>query len=866
MPGEERARAVLTLRDVLGVLQRAYCGSVGYEYMHINDGDKRSWLRDRIEAAAGAEPGDAYGRERRLAMLEKLVWATRFESFAAAEYPTAKRYSLAGGESLIPAMEEMFSRAASLGVESVVVGMAHRGRLNFMVNVAGVPLSQVFRELSTGGLFMPVEVEGSEEETYAGTGEFYVLAGASRDRPTRGGGAGRSSLHLSVLANPSHLESVLPVVAGKTRAKQFYSGDGGRTRNMAVVVHGDGGFSGQGVVYETLNLGALPGYTAGGTVHIVVNNRIAFTTEPGAGRSSRYCTDVAKGLGAPVFHVNGDDPEAVVHVCELAAEWRQAFHSDVVVDLICYRRAGHNELDDPTFTQPVLCEVIKKHPSSVEIYEKKLLGTGQVTSEDVQMIHGRVDRILNEELAKSKSDEHLMANKRDYHWLSAQWAGMKSPDQVSRVRDTGVKPDVLRRVGPAITALPESLKPHRAVKEMFEQRRRAVTAERGEGIDWGFAEALAFATLLLEGYHVRLSGQDVQRGTFCHRHAVVHDQETRGESYCPLHHVVPDQNPEQFTVCNSLLSEYAALGFEIGYSMENPNSLVLWEAQFGDFANLAQVMIDQFLSCAEAKWLRQSGLVLLLPHGYDGLGPEHSSAYLERFLQMSDDNPFVIPEMEPTLCKQIQECNWQVVNLTTPANYFHALRRQIHREFRKPLIVMAPKNLLRHKDFRSSLSEFDEIQDHPGLDDEEGSRFKRLIPDHHKQVEKGINRFILCSGQVYFQLDEGRKQSGRSDVAICRIEQLCPFPYDLVQRELKRYPNAEIVWCQEEPINRGAYSYIAPRLTTCLRALGRGSFEDIKYVGRAPSAAAATGFPSVHVQEQSELVKKALQVEPIKLP
>jgi len=465
MPGEERARAVLTLRDVLGVLQRAYCGSVGYEYMHIDDGDKRSWLRDRIEAAAGAEPGEAYGRERRLAMLEKLVWATRFESFAAAEYPTAKRYSLAGGESLIPAMEEMFSRAASLGVESVVVGMAHRGRLNFMVNVAGVPLSQVFRELSTGGLFMPVEVEGSEEETYAGTGEFYVLAGASRDRPTRGGGAGRSSLHLSVLANPSHLESVLPVVAGKTRAKQFYSGDGGRTRNMAVVVHGDGGFSGQGVVYETLNLSALPDYTAGGTVHIVVNNQIAYTTEPSAGRSSRYCTDVAKALGAPVFHVNGDDPEAVVRVCELAAEWRQAFHSDVVVDLICYRGGGHNELDDPTFTQPVLCEVpyrtchamrdlnpsnliynacwfilflqvIKNHPSSLEIYEKKLLGTGHVTREEVQMIHGKVDRILNEELAKSKSDEHLMANKRDY-WLSAQWAGIKSPDQVSRVRDTG---------------------------------------------------------------------------------------------------------------------------------------------------------------------------------------------------------------------------------------------------------------------------------------------------------------------------------------------------------------------------------------------------------------------------------------------
>uniref|UniRef100_A0A0V0IXN8 Putative 2-oxoglutarate dehydrogenase, mitochondrial-like n=1 Tax=Solanum chacoense TaxID=4108 RepID=A0A0V0IXN8_SOLCH len=625
---------------------------------------------------------------------------------------------------------------------------------------------------------------------------------------------------------------------------------------MGILLHGDGSFAGQGVVYETLHLSALPNYTTGGTIHIVVNNQVAFTTDPTAGRSSQYCTDVAKALDIPIFHVNGDDVEAVVHVCELAAEWRQKFHADVVVDIVCYRRFGHNEIDEPSFTQPKMYKIIRNHPSSLEIYQNKLLNSGQVAKDDVEKIHNKINRILNEEFIASKD---YVPQKRD--WLSAFWSGFKSPSQLSRVRNTGVKPEILTNVGKAITTFPDGFKPHRALKRVFDDRRKMI--ETGEGVDWAVGEALAFATLLVEGNHVRLSGQDVERGTFSHRHSVIHDQET-GAQYCPLDHVMMNQNEEMFTVSNSSLSEFGVLGFELGYSMENPNSLVIWEAQFGDFANGAQVIFDQFVSSGEAKWLRQTGLVVLLPHGYDGQGPEHSSGRLERFLQMSDDNPFVIPEMEPTLRKQIQECNWQVVNVTTPANYFHVLRRQIHRDFRKPLIVMAPKNLLRHKSCKSNLSEFDDVQGHPGFD-KQGTRFKRLIKDQkeHSDLEEGIRRLVLCSGKVYYELDEERAKADGKDIAICRVEQLCPFPYDLIQRELKRYPNAEIVWCQEEPMNMGAFNYIAPRLSTAMKSLGRGNMDDIKYVGRAPSAATATGFFQVHVKEQTELVQKALQQDPI---
>ncbi|XP_004307551.1 PREDICTED: 2-oxoglutarate dehydrogenase, mitochondrial-like [Fragaria vesca subsp. vesca] len=835
-------RPVQTLRSILTRLEQAYCGSIGYEYMHIAERSKCNWLREKIETPTMM----LYNRKRREVFLDRLIWSTQFENFLHSKWKTAKRFGLEGCETLIPGMKEMFDRAANLGVESIVIGMPHRGRLNVLGNVVRKPLRQIFSEFSGGT--KPVEEAG----LYTGTGDVKYHLGTSYDRPTRGG----KRLHLSLVANPSHLEAVDPVVVGKTRAKQFYSNDLDRTKNMAVLLHGDGSFAGQGVVYETLHLSALPNYTTGGTIHIVVNNQVAFTTDPMSGRSSEYCTDVAKALNAPIFHVNADDMEAVVSVCELAAEWRQTFHSDVVVDLVCYRRFGHNELDEPSFTQPKMYQVIRNHPNPLTIYTNKLLESGQVNQEDIERIQNKVNTILNEEFLASKD---YVPKRRD--WLASHWSGFKSPEQLSRIRNTGVKPEILKDVGKAITSLPENFKPHRAVKKVYAERAEMI--ESGEGIDWAVAEALAFATLLVEGNHVRLSGQDVERGTFSHRHAVLHDQET-GEKYCPLDHVLANQNEELFTVSNSSLSEFGVLGFELGYSMENPNALVLWEAQFGDFANGAQVIFDQFLSSGEAKWLRQSGLVVLLPHSYAGQGPEHSSARLERFLQMSDDNPNFIPEIDDTHGKQIQECNWQVVNVTTPANYFHVLRRQIHREFRKPLVVMAPKNLLRHKDCKSNLSEFDDVEGHPGFD-KQGTKFKRLIKDQndHSDLEEGIRRLVLCSGKIYYELDEERRQTNAKDVAICRVEQLCPLPYNLIQRELKRYPNAEIVWCQEEPMNMGAYSYIAPRLCSTMKSVSRGTADDIKYVGRPPSAATATGFYEVHLKEQAELVQKALQPQPI---
>lgn len=838
-------RPVQTLRAILSRLEQAYCGTIGYEYMHIPDRERCNWLRDQIETQF---PGK-YGPSRKTVILDRLMWATDFENFLSQKWTAAKRFGLEGCETLIPGMKELIDRAADRGVENIVIGMPHRGRLNVLGNVVRKPLRQIFSEFSGG--IKPVEDAGG----YTGSGDVKYHLGTSYDRPTRSG----KRVHLSLVANPSHLEAVDPVVIGKTRAKQYYSNDTDRSKNMAILLHGDGSFSGQGVVYETLHLSDLPNYTIGGTIHIVVNNQVAFTTDPKSSRSSPYCTDVAKALNAPIFHVNGDDVEAVVHACELAAEWRHKFKADVVVDIVCYRRFGHNEIDEPSFTQPNMYKVIRSHSPALDIYMTRLIEEKHLSQEEVSSLQDNVFKILNEEFNASKD---YVPSTRD--WLAAYWAGFKGPEQLSRIRNTGVKPEILKNVGQAITTLPEGFTAHKGIQRVYDARRKMI--ETGEGVDWATAESLAFATLLVEGNHVRLSGQDVERGTFSHRHSVLHDQKT-GAKYCPLDNILMNQEEEMFTVSNSSLSEFAVLGFELGYSMENPNSLVCWEAQFGDFANGAQVIFDQFLSSGESKWLRQTGLVVMLPHGYDGQGPEHSSGRLERYLQMSDDNPYMVPEMDPSLRRQIQEVNWQVVNVTTPANYFHVLRRQIHRDFRKPLIVMSPKNLLRHKSCVSNLSEFDDVQGHPGFD-KQGTRFKRLIKDKndHGTVEESIRRLVLCSGKVYYELDEERNRVGANDVAICRLEQLCPVPYDLITRELKRYPNAEITWVQEEPMNMGAFAYMAPRLATALRVLGRGKFEDIKYIGRAPSAATATGFGSVHQQEQIELVQKAMQKAPIKFP
>jgi 2-oxoglutarate dehydrogenase E1 component len=840
-------RPVQTLRQILTRLKETYCGTVGYEYMHIQDREQCNWLRAKIET----ERKKQYSPERKQIILDRLAWGELFEGFLSNKYSAAKRFGLEGCESLVPGFKEAIDKAAEMGVEAITIGMPHRGRLNVLANVVRKPLQTIFNEFK-GGPKLVDELPNTESQ-YTGSGDVKYHLGTSFDRPTLRGG----QIHLSLVANPSHLEAVNTVVTGKTRAKQFYTKDPNGDRSMPILLHGDGAFSGQGIVYETLDMSKLPEYSVGGTLHIVVNNQVAFTTDPKYSRSSAYCTDVAKGMEVPVFHVNGDDVEAVAWVMELATEWRMKWKTDAVVDIVCYRKYGHNEIDEPMFTQPLMYKVIQQHPSALTKYSAKLVNEGIITPEDFVSMKEKINNIMEEEFTASKD---YVPKQRD--WLASHWQGFKSPDQLSRIADTGLPMDHIKNLGQLITAIPAGFTPHRVVKRVYENRRAMI--ENGNGIDWAMGEALAFASLLDEGNHVRLSGQDVERGTFSHRHALIHDQIT-GERFIPLRNVYsgnPGRGQNFFTVCNSSLSEYGVLGFELGYSLEHPNCLILWEAQFGDFSNTAQVIIDQFISSGEAKWLRQSGLTLLLPHGYDGQGPEHSSARLERFLQMADEDPTQIPEMEMERRTQLQECNWQICNVTTPANYFHMLRRQVHREFRKPLVVMSPKNLLRHPKAVSDISEFDNSDDNDSL---QGVRFKRLIMDKTSKsrsmdspAENEVERVIFCSGKVYYDLDDERDAAKNIDrVKICRIEQLAPFPWDLVKRELKRYPNAEVVWCQEEPMNMGAWWHVQPRMSTLFKDLGRSG--ETRYAGRKPASSPATGYAAVHAQEQAQLVADAIR-------
>lgn len=840
-------RPVQTLRQILTRLKETYCGTVGYEYMHIQDREQCNWLRAKIET----ERKKQYSPERKQIILDRLAWGELFEGFLSNKYSAAKRFGLEGCESLVPGFKEAIDKAAEMGVEAITIGMPHRGRLNVLANVVRKPLQTIFNEFK-GGPKLVDELPNTESQ-YTGSGDVKYHLGTSFDRPTLRGG----QIHLSLVANPSHLEAVNTVVTGKTRAKQFYTKDPNGDRSMAILLHGDGAFSGQGIVYETLDMSKLPEYSVGGTLHIVVNNQVAFTTDPKYSRSSAYCTDVAKGMEVPVFHVNGDDVEAVAWVMELATEWRMKWKTDAVVDIVCYRKYGHNEIDEPMFTQPLMYKVIQQHPSALTKYSAKLVNEGIITPVDFVSMKEKINNIMEEEFTASKD---YVPKQRD--WLASHWQGFKSPDQLSRIADTGLPMDHIKNLGQLITAIPAGFTPHRVVKRVYENRRAMI--ENGNGIDWAMGEALAFASLLDEGNHVRLSGQDVERGTFSHRHALIHDQIT-GERFIPLRNVYsgnPGRGQNFFTVCNSSLSEYGVLGFELGYSLEHPNCLILWEAQFGDFSNTAQVIIDQFISSGEAKWLRQSGLTLLLPHGYDGQGPEHSSARLERFLQMADEDPTQIPEMEMERRTQLQECNWQICNVTTPANYFHMLRRQVHREFRKPLVVMSPKNLLRHPKAVSDISEFDNSDDNDSL---QGVRFKRLIMDKTSKsrsmdspAENEVERVIFCSGKVYYDLDDERDAAKNIDrVKICRIEQLAPFPWDLVKRELKRYPNAEVVWCQEEPMNMGAWWHVQPRMSTLFKDLGRSG--ETRYAGRKPASSPATGYAAVHAQEQAQLVADAIR-------
>ncbi|UPJ42664.1 2-oxoglutarate dehydrogenase E1 component [Bradyrhizobium sp. 40] len=803
-----------SLREITAICERTYCQTLGVEFMHITNAAQKAWIQERIE---GPDKEISFTREGRRAILMKLVEAEGFEKFCDTKFTGTKRFGLDGAESLIPALEQIIKRGGNLGVKEVVLGMPHRGRLNVLTQVMGKPHRALFHEFK-GGSANPDAVEGS--------GDVKYHLGASSDREFDG-----NRIHLSLTANPSHLEIVDPVVLGKVRAKQDQHGDPPdmRISVMPLLMHGDAAFAGQGVVAECFGLSDLKGYRTGGSVHFIVNNQIGFTTYPRYSRSSPYPSDVAKMIDAPIFHVNGDDPEAVVFAAKVATEFRQKFHKPVVIDMFCYRRHGHNEGDEPAFTQPVMYKKIAAHPSTLELYARRLISEGVLTEGEVEKAKADWRARLDAEL---EAGSGYKPNKAD--WLDGKWAGFKIADQEEDARRgvTGVDITALKDIGRKITKVPDGFRVHRTIQRFLENRAKAI--DGGTGIDWATGEALAFCTLLNENHHVRLSGQDSERGTFSQRHSVLIDQEDESR-YTPFNHLGHEQG--HYEVINSLLSEEAVLGFEYGYSLAEPNTLTLWEAQFGDFANGAQVVFDQFISSGERKWLRMSGLVCLLPHGYEGQGPEHSSARLERYLQMCAED------------------NMQVVYPTTPANYFHVLRRQLHREIRKPLIVMTPKSLLRHKRAVSRLEEL-----------AKGTTFHRILYDDAQMLpseaiklvpDEKIRRIVLCSGKVYYDLYEEREKRGMDDIYLMRVEQLYPVPLKALVAELSRFKKAEVVWCQEEPRNMGAWHFIEPYLEWVLNQVN-GASRRPRYVGRAASAATATGLMSKHQAQLKAFLDEAL--------
>ena len=803
-----------TLREIVQILRETYCGSIGVEFMHIQDPDEKAWIQRRIESVRNRTEFTLKGKR---AIYERLVEAEGFEQFLHVKYVGTKRFGLDGGESLIPALEQILKRGGQLGVKEVVLGMPHRGRLNVLANVMHKPYSAMISEFQ-GNPANPEDVQGS--------GDVKYHLGTSSDRTFDG-----NVIHLSLTANPSHLEAVNPVVIGKVRAKQNQRGDLGRKQVMGVLLHGDAAFAGQGLVPETLGLSELKGYKTGGTLHIIVNNQIGFTTAPHYSRSSPYPSDVAKMIQAPIFHVNGDDPEAVVHVARIAMEFRQEFGRDVVIDMFCYRRHGHNEADEPMFTNPIMYRTIAKHPTTRQIYARKLVDEGVVSKDEADQIVADFRARMEEAYQAGTS---YRPNKAD--WLEGKWLGLiqLAGEEEMHEFETAAPMSLLREVGKAISEVPKDFNINPKIARQLEAKREMI--ETGRGVDWGTAEALAFGTLLAEGNGVRLSGQDCGRGTFSHRHAVLVDQESE-DRYIPLNNIREGQ--AHFEVLDSPLSEASVLGFEYGYSLSDPQTLVLWEAQFGDFANGAQMIIDQFISSGESKWLRLSGLVMLLPHGYEGQGPEHSSARPERYLQ---------------LCA---EDNMQVCNLTTPAQYFHALRRQLRRNYRKPLVIFSPKSLLRHKLAVSELGLM-------GM----GTEFHRVLPESDRLVlDKDIRRVVLCSGKVYYDLLEARRGQGIKDVAIVRVEQLYPWPRQSLIQQLARYPNADVIWCQEEPANMGYWTFVYPRIENILDELG-GKAKRPVYAGRKASASPATGLLKNHKVEQSGLLNQALEapVETIPQP
>ncbi len=799
------------IKEILSVLRKIYCGNIGYEYMHISNPTERKWFRDRVEKDENALKFTVNGKN---AILNKLIQAEGFEKFLHTKYVGSKRFGLDGGESLIPALEQIIKIGGQSNIKEVKIGMSHRGRLNVLANVLQKSYKRIFNEFAG-------EINNTEEDS-AGDVKYHL--GASSDREFDG-----NVVHVSLTDNPSHLEAVNPVVLGQTRAKQFFHKDAQRNKVIPILIHGDAAFAGQGVVAECFAMSGLPGHNTGGTIHIIVNNQIGFTTSPRFARSSPHPSDVAKMVEAPIIHVNGDDPEAVVYGSRIATEFRLKFNRDVVLDLVCYRRFGHNEGDEPSFTQPLMYKKIKSHPSTAKIYGSKLIDEDLLSEKD-----------LNNQIKKFKSllDDQFKTAK-DYkpkiEWFEGAWSSYKPKKGKDKKGITGADPDLLKNISDKINIIPNEINVHKTISKIFENRKK--TIDQGYDIDWSSAEALAFGSLLEEGFPVRFVGQDSGRGTFSQRHSVLRNQ-VNNSRYIPLNSISKIQ--KKFEIVDSFLSELAVLGFEYGYSLVEPNTLTIWEAQFGDFANGAQVIIDQFISSGERKWQRASGLVMLLPHGYEGQGPEHSSARLERFLQLCAND------------------NLQVMNCTTPANYFHALRRQIHRDFRKPLVLMTPKSLLRNKYCVSNIKDFNKQ-----------TSFHRILWDHALNKDsknfiklknpEEIKKVILCSGKVYFDLLVARERIKRDDVIFFRIEQLYPFPAKSLVKELKPYAkNAKFYWCQEEPKNMGAWFSVRDYIQWTLETI-KAKNNKISYIGRNPDASPATGYAKRHSVEQQEIIKKVFE-------
>ena len=798
-----------TINEILSFLKKTYCSTIGAEYMHISDPNEKKWFRERMEKKENQLNFTNSGKKF---ILNKLIQAEGFEKFLAVKFVSTKRFGLDGGEALIPALEQIIKRGGHLGVKEIKIGMPHRGRLNVLANLLQKSYKRIFNEFA--GEF------GSSIVESAGDVKYHL--GASSNREFDG-----NLVHISLTDNPSHLEAVDPVVLGQTRAKQFFHKDKKRQKVVPILIHGDAAFAGQGVVAECFAMSGLRGHNTGGTIHIIVNNQIGFTTNPRFARSSPYPSDIAKMVEAPILHVNADDPEAVVHCARVAIEFRQQFNRDVVIDMICYRRWGHNEGDEPSFTQPLMYQKIRQHPTTLNVYGEKLIKEGTITAEEFDKNKKEFKNLLDEQLKTAKE------YKPKLEWFEGVWSRFRPEKGKDKRGVTGVTADTIKKIGKRITYIPEDFNAHPTIRKIFENKKKMF--ENGTGFDWATAEQLAFATLLEEGYPVRLSGQDSGRGTFSQRHSVLRDQKNNSY-YTPLNNISKKQ--KRFEVIDSLLSEFAVLGFEHGYALSEPTTLVVWEAQFGDFANGAQVVIDQFIASGERKWSRASGLVMLLPHGYEGQGPEHSSARLERFLQ---------------LCAHE---NIQVMNCTTPANYFHALRRQIHRDFRKPLIIMTPKSLLRNKRCTSNLEDFNKK-----------NTFHRILKDHAEvggygliklQEDKKIKKVVLCSGKIYFDLIEAREKIKNNKVLFIRIEQLYPFPVKTLAQELKKFKkNARFFWCQEEPQNMGAWNTARNYIEWTLDYI-KAENRKVSYIGRKPAATPATGYLKKHLAQQKEIIEKVL--------